>query len=67
MNPHAEQDIASHPIIPSPQMVANMKVGKMDGYCIGEPWKAKASRRGRSRNRRMGAEWDCDPCRGRDR
>jgi nitrate/nitrite transport system substrate-binding protein len=28
--------------IPPPQMVANMKVGKMDGYCVGEPWNAKA-------------------------
>lgn len=24
--------------IPPPQMVANMKVGKMDGFCVGEPW-----------------------------
>jgi nitrate/nitrite transport system substrate-binding protein len=24
--------------IPPPQMVANMKVGNMDGYCVGEPW-----------------------------
>jgi nitrate/nitrite transport system substrate-binding protein len=23
-------------------MVANMKVGKMDGYCVGEPWPARA-------------------------
>ena len=28
--------------IPPPQMVANMKVGKMDGYCVGEPWNARA-------------------------
>jgi nitrate/nitrite transport system substrate-binding protein len=28
--------------IPPPQMVANMKVGKMDGYCVGEPWPARA-------------------------
>jgi len=27
--------------IPPPQMVANMKVGKMDGFCVGEPWNAK--------------------------
>ena len=25
-----------------PQMVANMKVGKMDGFCVGEPWNARA-------------------------
>ena len=28
--------------IPPPQMVANMKVGKIDGYCVGEPWPARA-------------------------
>jgi nitrate/nitrite transport system substrate-binding protein len=28
--------------IPPPQMVQNMKVGKMDGYCVGEPWNARA-------------------------
>jgi ABC-type nitrate/sulfonate/bicarbonate transport systems, periplasmic components len=28
--------------IPPPQMVTNMKVGKMDGYCVGEPWNARA-------------------------
>ena len=28
--------------VPPPQMVANMKVGKMDGFCVGEPWNAKA-------------------------
>src|SRR5437762_13455090 len=28
--------------IPAAQMVANMKVGKMDGYCVGEPWGARA-------------------------
>lgn len=28
--------------IPPPQMVANMKVGKMDGFCVGEPWNARA-------------------------
>ncbi len=28
--------------IPPPQMVANMKVGTMDGYCVGEPWNAVA-------------------------
>jgi nitrate/nitrite transport system substrate-binding protein len=25
-------------VIPPPQMVANMKVNNMDGYCVGEPW-----------------------------
>jgi nitrate/nitrite transport system substrate-binding protein len=28
--------------IPPPQMVTNMKVGKMDGFCVGEPWNARA-------------------------
>ena len=25
-------------VVPPPQMVANMKVGTMDGFCVGEPW-----------------------------
>src|SRR2546426_1413529 len=28
--------------IPPAQMVANMKVGKMDGFCVGEPWGLRA-------------------------
>jgi nitrate/nitrite transport system substrate-binding protein len=28
--------------IPPAQMISNMKVGKMDGYCVGEPWNARA-------------------------
>jgi len=36
-----DKDI-SLPTIPPPQMVANMKVGKMDGFCVGEPWNARA-------------------------
>ena len=28
--------------VPPPQMVANMRVGNMDGYCVGEPWGARA-------------------------
>jgi nitrate/nitrite transport system substrate-binding protein len=28
--------------IPPPQMVANMKIGKMDGFCVGEPWGTRA-------------------------
>ena len=27
--------------VPPPQMVANMKAGKMDGFCVGEPWNAR--------------------------
>src|SRR3954470_15671116 len=29
------------PVIPPAQMVANMQVGKMDGFCVGEPWNAR--------------------------
>ena len=28
--------------VPPAQMVANMKVGKMDGFCVGEPWNARS-------------------------
>jgi nitrate/nitrite transport system substrate-binding protein len=28
-------------VVPPAQMVANMKVGKMDGFCVGEPWNAR--------------------------
>jgi nitrate/nitrite transport system substrate-binding protein len=27
--------------VPPPQMVANMKVGTMDAFCVGEPWNAQ--------------------------
>jgi nitrate/nitrite transport system substrate-binding protein len=29
-------------VVPPAQMVANMKIGKMDGFCVGEPWNARA-------------------------
>ncbi|MDB5849318.1 MAG: nitrate transporter [Rhodoferax sp.] len=29
-------------VVPPPQMVANMRVGNMDGYCVGEPWGHRA-------------------------
>ncbi|MDC7706709.1 CmpA/NrtA family ABC transporter substrate-binding protein [Vogesella indigofera] len=29
-------------VVPPPQMVANMRVDNMDGYCVGEPWNARA-------------------------
>lgn len=32
--------------IPPPQMVANMKVGNMDGFCVGEPWGGVAAMQG---------------------
>src|ERR1043166_7699384 len=38
---HPDRDIALITIPPA-QMVANMKIGKMDGFCVGEPWNARA-------------------------
>ena len=38
---HPDKDI-SLITIPPPQMVANMKVEKMDGFCVGEPWNNRA-------------------------
>lgn len=38
---HPDNDV-SLVTIPPPQMVANMKVGKMDGFCVGEPWNARS-------------------------
>ncbi|MET0895007.1 MAG: CmpA/NrtA family ABC transporter substrate-binding protein [Acidimicrobiia bacterium] len=38
---HADAAVSIIPI-PPPQMVANMSVGTMDGYCVGEPWNAVA-------------------------
>jgi nitrate/nitrite transport system substrate-binding protein len=29
-------------VVPPPQMVANMRVGNMDGFCVGEPWNQRA-------------------------
>ena len=38
---HPDTDI-SLITIPPAQRVANMKVGKRDGFCVGEPWNARA-------------------------
>lgn len=38
---HPDKDVTLI-TIPPPQMVANMRVGKMDGFCVGEPWNARA-------------------------
>jgi nitrate/nitrite transport system substrate-binding protein len=35
-----EKDISLIPV-PPPQMVANMKVGSMETFCVGEPWHAQ--------------------------
>ena len=32
--------------IPPPMMVANMRAGRLDGFCVGEPWNAKAVEEG---------------------
>jgi len=37
---HPDKDVALI-VVPPAQMVANMKVGKMDGFCVGEPWNAR--------------------------
>jgi nitrate/nitrite transport system substrate-binding protein len=42
---HPDRDVTLI-TIPPPQMVANMKVGKMDGFCVGEPWNLRAIRDG---------------------
>jgi nitrate/nitrite transport system substrate-binding protein len=39
MNPDRDVNLIT---IPPPQMVANMKVDKMDGFCVGEPWNNRA-------------------------
>ncbi len=39
INPDTDVSLVT---VPPPQMVANMKVGKMDGFCVGEPWNARA-------------------------
>jgi nitrate/nitrite transport system substrate-binding protein len=39
INPDSDTALVT---IPPPQMVANMKVDKMDGFCVGEPWNARA-------------------------
>jgi nitrate/nitrite transport system substrate-binding protein len=38
---HPDRDVALITIAP-PQMVANMRMGRMDGFSVGEPWNAVA-------------------------
>jgi nitrate/nitrite transport system ATP-binding protein len=33
-------------VIPPAQMVSNLKAGTIDGYCVGEPWNARAVQEG---------------------
>ncbi|KKB11655.1 bicarbonate-binding protein [Devosia geojensis] len=35
IDPTSEVDLI---VVPPPQMVANMKVGNMEAFCVGEPW-----------------------------
>src|SRR5688572_22073432 len=37
---HPDKDV-SLIVVPPAQMVANMKIGKMDAFCVGEPWNAR--------------------------
>lgn len=39
INPRTDAKIIT---VPPPQMVANMRVGAMDGFCVGEPWNVRA-------------------------
>jgi len=39
INPLSEVKLIT---VPPPQMVANMRVGNMDGFCVGEPWNHRA-------------------------
>jgi nitrate/nitrite transport system substrate-binding protein len=39
INPMSDAKVIT---VPPPQMVANMRVGNMDGYCVGEPWNHRA-------------------------
>ena len=39
INPDSDVSLVT---IPPAQMIANMQVGKMDGFCVGEPWNARA-------------------------
>ncbi len=41
VNPFTQTKVIT---VPPPQMVANMRVDNMDGYCVGEPWNARAIR-----------------------
>lgn len=38
---HPDKDV-SLIVVPPAQMISNMRIGKMDGFCVGEPWNARA-------------------------
>src|SRR6188508_1436754 len=45
-NSNVDQKSVKIITIPPPQMVANMKVGNMDGFSVGEPWNGVAVKQG---------------------
>ena len=42
---HPDRDVELL-VIPPPQMVAALKAGTIDGYCVGEPWNSRAVQEG---------------------
>ncbi len=42
---HPDRDVRIV-VVPPPQMVANLKAGHLDGFCVGEPWNSVAVRQG---------------------
>ncbi len=54
INPQQDAKVIT---VPPPQMVANMRVGNMDGFCVGEPWNHRATPRisGRTTRRKCWA------------
>ncbi|WP_411378830.1 CmpA/NrtA family ABC transporter substrate-binding protein [Pseudomonas sp. MPB26] len=40
---HPLQDVDSV-VVPPPQMIAHLQAGRIDGFCVGEPWSASAVR-----------------------
>jgi len=49
-------------VIPPPYMAANLESGKIDGFCVGEPWNTRAVRMGNGRILISGYEiWNNSP------
>ena len=42
---HPLQDVESV-VVPPPQMLAHLQAGRIDGFCVGEPWSAIAVKQG---------------------
>ncbi len=42
---HPDRDVHLT-VIPPPQMMAHLRAGHIDGYCVGEPWNARAIHEG---------------------